>query len=213
MSPEYLSAQLEHQVHRARLAADELADLITVSRRAPSRDSVLVPAPLQQQSSAVSPPKKTRWPTQSVLLGVGIGAGTMLLMFLLSRKTAKASLQLEPIDRPQQEPIHPPAPPGPLILEEVLVQGRPAVASWSSDKKTLNTLSGFHRAKKTEVGPDAVLRAPEIRKTGNLGDLVFFDADSKTYAAAIEEHTNIPGTGLPGGAPHKGISMFVENPP
>lgn len=208
---QYLAAQLESQVRRARRAADDLEDLVGTQSGMPrglhyGAMAVSVPPPL---APAPEPRKKKSWYVENAgLLGLGIGAGAILLL-VLGKKTAVA--KPNPAELPEQQPIHSVPPPGPVIIEETLVEGRPVVANWSTDKKTLNTLTGFHRAKQKELGPEAISKSPQILRDSRLGDVVFFEADNnKQYAAAIEEHTNIPGTNLIG-KPHKGISMFVEN--
>lgn len=86
------------------------------------------------------------------------------------------------------------------------------VPSWSPDGKTLNSLSGFHRAKQSEVTSELVEAAKDVLMRHAMGQIILGRTLSGVrYAIAVEEHYHPPGGPLKPWGPHKGSSVFISN--
>lgn len=104
--------------------------------------------------------------------------------------------------KPPEKPPEPTPAPAPA-------PGEP-IADWRKSGPlklvTLNSLTGYHRAKTSEVGPQMRSAAASFLKAP-VGSLHFVELDGKAYAVALEEHTNHPELGQK----NKGVSIFAKD--
>lgn len=165
-------------------------------------------------SPAASAPRKRLHRAGKPLLAVGLGA-LALLGLAAAAKGSPSAATPAPSPSPNPKPS-PPPPASPAVspaTPATPVTPPPApgtpVEDWrvSADGLvTLNSLSGYHRAKKKEVSSAAAARSTSFLKF-DIRTVHFETIGNRDYAFAVEEHNNHPEIG----SKNKGISIFVRD--
>jgi hypothetical protein len=134
--------------------------------------------------------------------GLGwVAAGAAALYLLLHKDTSATSAPAPLVPAPK--------PPEPTTVKPQPVEPGTPIPMWSADGKTLNALTGYHRAKTKEVGREMVALAPQYLSKP-VGSITYVFADGRDYAVAIEgSHNNHPEIG----PTNKGVSLFVKDAP
>lgn len=134
----------------------------------------------------------------------GAGLGTLIV------GGAVAALAFRKHDGSPPAPPTPSPAPSPKPAPTPSPTPAPSGEAWSDDHQTLNTLTGYHRAKQSEINASAVAMAPSFLAYDVGPPAHFFTAGGTDYAAAVEMHQN-PSASNPLPHPHKGISVFVKD--
>jgi len=144
-------------------------------------------------------------------------AGALGFLLLTSKKSAGATLP--PLPKPGAPPTLPPLVPtldaSPPPLPSPPSSTHPDTsgsASWSPDGTTSNSITGYHRAKSSEVTSEIVSAARAALSGHSIGQIVYgTTASGVNYAIALEQHYHPPGGAEKPWGPHKGSSVFVAN--